>query len=239
MTTPHNAVDVAAYYDELEGISNLDEFADNPEPRCPCILLIDASASMRGNRIDAVNNGIREFRKAILQDPVAASRAELAIVAFNHQHRLAQNFVTAQEFEPPTITASGATNISGAIHNGITILEQRKRTYRANGIESYRPLVILITDGEPTADDPELLQNISDYIASQEEGRHLTFFTFAVDGANLQKLGAIAPPNRPPVMLHEARIENLFLWLSNSMSAMTHSQPGERIRLPTPDFLDV
>ena len=194
---------------------------------------------MHGNRIDAVNQGIREFRKAILQDPVAASRAELATVAFYHQNRLAQNFVTAQEFEPPTITASGATDRSGAIHHGITILEQRKRTYRSNGIESCRPLATLITDGEPTADDPELLRNISDYIASQEEGRHLTFCTFAVEGANLQKLSIIAPPNRPPAMLHEARIENLFLWLSNSMSAMTHSQPGERLRHPTHDFLEV
>ena len=35
MTTPHDVVDVAAYYNELEDISDLDEFVDNPEPRCP------------------------------------------------------------------------------------------------------------------------------------------------------------------------------------------------------------
>lgn len=239
MSTPPNVADVEAYYAELEGVENLQEFADNPEPRCPCVLLIDASGSMQGTRINAVNNGIREFRDAILKDPVTASRAELAIVAFNHDNRVVQDFVTAQQFEPPTLSASGATDISGAIHQAITILEQRKRTYRSNGIESYRPLIILITDGEPTADNPELLRNVSSYIASQEEGRHLTFFTFAVEGANMKKLATIAPPNRPPAMLYEARIENLFLWLSNSLSAMTHSQPGERLRLPTPDFLEV
>lgn len=239
MSTTPNVVDLEAYYNELEGVQNLEEFASNPEPRCPCVLLIDASGSMHGNRINSVNSGIREFRNAILDDPVTASRAELAIVAFNHDNHIAQDFVTAQEFEPPTIQASGATDISGAIHQAITILEQRKRTYRANGIESYRPLVILITDGEPTADNPELLKNVSTYIASQEEGRHLTFFTFAVEGANMEKLAAISPPNRPPAMLHEARIEDLFLWLSNSLSTMTHSNPGDRLRLPTPDFLEI
>lgn len=25
------------------------EFADNPEPRCPCLLLLDTSVSMRGH----------------------------------------------------------------------------------------------------------------------------------------------------------------------------------------------
>jgi uncharacterized protein with von Willebrand factor type A (vWA) domain len=29
------------------------EFAENPEPRCPCVLLLDTSSSMRGAPITA------------------------------------------------------------------------------------------------------------------------------------------------------------------------------------------
>ena len=31
------------------------EFAENPEPRCPCVLLLDTSASMTGTPIQALN----------------------------------------------------------------------------------------------------------------------------------------------------------------------------------------
>jgi uncharacterized protein with von Willebrand factor type A (vWA) domain len=31
------------------------EFAENPEPRCPCVLLLDTSGSMQGTPINALN----------------------------------------------------------------------------------------------------------------------------------------------------------------------------------------
>ncbi len=35
------------------------EFAENPEPRCPCLLLLDTSGSMAGAPIAQLNLGIR------------------------------------------------------------------------------------------------------------------------------------------------------------------------------------
>jgi Mg-chelatase subunit ChlD len=40
------------------------EFAENPEQRCPCILLIDTSTSMRGDPIHQLNEALLEFRKS-------------------------------------------------------------------------------------------------------------------------------------------------------------------------------
>ena len=174
------------------------EFAQNPEPRCPCIILVDQSGSMDGRRINSVNKGLREFRDSLIKDELASARAEVAIIGFNHYTHTICDFTTVDRLEPPTLAAEGSTNISGAVHEAIRLLEERKKTYRSNGIESYRPIMVLITDGEPTSDDPKLLANISNHIASQEEGRHLTFFTFAVDNADLKKLAQIAPPNGHP-----------------------------------------
>ena len=38
-------------------LEDMVEFVDNPEPRCPCVLLLDVSGSMTGSRIQALNNG--------------------------------------------------------------------------------------------------------------------------------------------------------------------------------------
>lgn len=40
-----------------------DSFADNPEPRCPCLLLLDVSGSMSGHKIKTLNDGVAFLKK--------------------------------------------------------------------------------------------------------------------------------------------------------------------------------
>src|SRR5438046_10706326 len=58
------------------------EFADNPEPRCPCVLLLDTSQSMAGERITALNDGLQGFRQELLKDLLARQRVEDTIMTF-------------------------------------------------------------------------------------------------------------------------------------------------------------
>src|SRR5690242_18236634 len=52
------------------------EFAENPEPRCPCVLLLDTSGSMHGAAIAALNQGLQTFRDDLAKDPLASRRVE-------------------------------------------------------------------------------------------------------------------------------------------------------------------
>jgi len=60
------------------------EFAENPEPRCPCVLLLDTSGSMQGVPIEALNRGLQTFKDDLMRDPVAPKRVEVAIVTFDN-----------------------------------------------------------------------------------------------------------------------------------------------------------
>src|SRR5580658_6352916 len=82
------------------------EFADNPEPRCPCLLLLDTSGSMRGQPINELNAGIRLFRDELVADSMASKRVEIAIVGFGPVQVLS-DFRTADAFDPPTLAATG------------------------------------------------------------------------------------------------------------------------------------
>jgi len=42
------------------------DFADNPEPRCPCVLLLDTSGSMDGAHIGALNAGLVTFKDSLV-----------------------------------------------------------------------------------------------------------------------------------------------------------------------------
>ena len=74
------------------------EFAANPEPRCPCILLLDNSGSMDGAPIAALNAGLETFREELGKDELALLRVEVAVVAFGDHPELVQGFVTADQF---------------------------------------------------------------------------------------------------------------------------------------------
>ncbi len=77
------------------------EFAENPEPRCACVLLLDTSGSMQGAPIAALNEGLRVFKDDLVRDPLASRRVEVAVVTFDDEVKVKQDFVTVDQFLPP------------------------------------------------------------------------------------------------------------------------------------------
>jgi uncharacterized protein YegL len=206
------------------------EFADNPEPRVPCMLLLDTSGSMTGEPIAELNQGLITFKDTLAADSLASKRAEIAIVTFGGAVTTVQDFVTAEQFHPPLLHASGNTPMGQAITQGLDMISQRKASYRANGISYYRPWVFLITDGAPDPGDP--WHTAAAQVKQGEASKSLAFFTVGVEGANLDILAQIA--TRAPVKLKGLNFRDLFLWLSQSMQAVTQSSPGDTVPLPQP-----
>jgi hypothetical protein len=116
------------------------EFFDNPESRCPCLLLLDVSASMSGNPISQLNQGIQSFEKELKADSLASKRVDVAIVTFGPVRQVT-DFAAAQHFSAPYLEAEGSTPMGAAIEEGLRILRNRKQQYRDAGITPYRPWV--------------------------------------------------------------------------------------------------
>ncbi len=66
---------------------NQAEFADNPEPRCPVVFVLDTSGSMKGQPIIELNEGLRAFAQAVRMDRLASLRVEVAVVTFGGKVR--------------------------------------------------------------------------------------------------------------------------------------------------------
>jgi uncharacterized protein YegL len=204
-----------------------DNFAENPEQRCPCVLILDRSSSMNGEPILQLNAGLVTFKDELAADSLAMKRVETAIVTFGPAH-LEMPFHTAPNFIPPTLTAQSDTPMGAAINLALDTLEARKAEYKANGISYYRPWVFLITDGGPT----DSWQSAAARVREGEASRKFAFFAVGVDGANMDTLAQIS--TRQPLSLRGLKFRELFKWLSDSMAAVSRSTPGTEVQLTAP-----
>ncbi|MBI4326514.1 MAG: VWA domain-containing protein [Chloroflexi bacterium] len=210
------------------------EFAENPEPRCPCVLLLDTSGSMQGDPIAALNQGLIAFKDDLIKDPLASRRVELAVVTFDNEVKVRQDFVTVDQFEPPALTAQGQTFMGGAIQKALDLIQARKGQYRANGIAYYRPWVFMITDGEPQGEPEVIVQQAASRLKSDEANKRVAFFAVGVENANMAKLAEIVV--RTPVKLIGLDFVEMFVWLSKSMEAVAQSRTDEQVALPPPGW---
>ncbi len=203
------------------------EFAENAEPRCPCLLLLDTSGSMDGEPIRQLNNGLAAFKEELSADLLAMKRVEVAVVTFGPVNVLTE-FQTPDLFYPPQLTTTGDTPMGAAIERGLEMLRERKDAYRANGISYYRPWIFLITDGAPT----DSWQRAAQLVKEGEASRAFSFFAVGVRGANMEILSQIAA--RTPLKLDGLKFRELFAWLSSSLSGVSKSQVGQQVLLPPP-----
>jgi uncharacterized protein YegL len=213
------------------------EFAENPEPRCPCVLLLDTSGSMQGEPIAALNQGLRTFKENLVKDPMACRRVEVAVITFDNEIKVAQDFVTADRFEPPALTPQGQTFMGGAIQKALDLIQARKAQYRASGVAYYRPWVFMITDGEPQGEPDHIVQQASLRLKNDEAGKRVAFFAVGVEDANMERLAQIAV--RAPVKLRGLNFVEMFVWLSRSMEAVAQSRTDEQVALPPPGWSTV
>jgi uncharacterized protein YegL len=203
-------------------------FAENPEPRCPCVLLLDISGSMAGAPIRALNEGLVTYKDELVADSLASKRVEVAVVTFGGEVRTATDFVTADAFYPPSLTHAGDTPMGAAIRTAVEMVRQRKALYRSNGVMFYRPWIFLITDGAPTDE----WHSAAEAVRAGEAAKAFAFFAVGVQGANMDVLGQIS--TRAPLQLDGLRFRDLFQWLSSSQQRVSRSTPGDDVPLTAP-----
>jgi uncharacterized protein YegL len=118
--------------------------------RLPVYLLLDCSASMSGEAIEALRTGVKALISDLRTDPQALETAYLSVITFSSSAQQVSPLTELITFQEPTLEARGAT----ALGEGLKVLTQcidtevRKSTATQKG--DWKPLVFLFTDGQPT-----------------------------------------------------------------------------------------
>ncbi len=181
--------------------------------RLPVYLLLDCSGSMFGEPIEAVKNGVQLLVSTLRQDPYALETAFLSIITFDSSANQVAPLTELSAFQLPNINASGCT----ALGEALTLLANRvdqevtKTTPDQKG--DWKPLVFIMTDGEPTDD---LNKGLAEF---KKRKFGMVVACAAGAGANTNTLKQITECVVSLDTADSATIKSFFKWVSASVSA--------------------
>lgn len=190
--------------------------------RIAVCLCVDTSGSMSSSgRIKKVNEGLLRFLEETKNDTRAFKSTDLAIVTFDSSVKVVTDFTPLTGISIPLLYANGSTEMGKGVLKSIEILEKRKNFYKANGIDYYRPMLFVFSDGGDNGsriDFQDAVLKVKEYSNS----RKVIAFGIAVDrDSNKEELTRIT--NRPAAELNACKFIEFFEWLSKSVCNVSRS----------------
>lgn len=187
--------------------------------RLPIYLLLDCSGSMMGEPISAVETGVQNLVATLRQDPYALETAFVSVITFDSNARQTVPLTELSQFNPPKLQATGTTAMGAALKLLSERVEAEVKKTTADTKGDWKPVVFLLTDGEPT-------DNLNEGITALKKVKIGTFVACAAGpGAETSELKKITETVLRLDTADSNAIKAFFKWVSASIS--TSSQKVE------------
>lgn len=185
--------------------------------RLPVYLLLDTSGSMYGEPIEAVKNGVQTLISTLRSDPYALETAYLSIITFNSTAQQITPLTELAAIQQPNIDAGGCTVLGGALELLAKKVDSEITKTTAEVIGDWRPLVFLMTDGEPT---DSITKGLEEF---KKRKFGMVVACAAGQGANVNTLKQITENVVQLDTADSATIKAFFKWVSASISTSSKS----------------
>lgn len=202
--------------------------------RLPVYLVLDVSGSMHGEPIEAVRNGMQILASTLRTDPYALETAYLSVITFDGEARQVVPLTELVAFQPPQIDAGSTTALGAALRLTKECIEREVQRTTAEAKGDWKPLVFLMTDGQPTDD---WQKGLADF---RQARTGMVIACAAGQGADTNTLKQITENVVSLDTADSSTIGAFFKWVSASISTsskkvdLNKSDSAEISELPPP-----
>lgn len=188
--------------------------------RLPVYLLLDCSESMAGEALVAVQHGVETMVAELRQNPHALETAFLSIITFAGEARLALPLSEVAEVQVPHLAVRPGTALGAALRLLMRRLAQDIVRTTAERKGDYRPLVFLLTDGQPTDDWDAAVDELRRFSGPKAANIYAIGCGPDIDYGTLSKVTDIVLqlPDVTP-----EKLAKLFVWLTASIRTASAS----------------
>ncbi len=187
--------------------------------RLPVYLVLDTSGSMTGEPIESLKNGVQVLISSLRQDPYALETAWLSVITFSTSAQQLVPLTELSTFQMPDLQAAGTTSLGEALRLLAQKVDTEVARTTAEQKGDWKPLVFIMTDGEPTDD----WQRGLDEYRKRKFG--MVIACAAGQGANTNVLKQVTDTVVQLDTADSSTIKSFFKWVSASIS--TGSQKVE------------
>ena len=164
-----------SFSQEATVVKHVTKYA-NTLKMCPFLLVMDVTPSLT-RYYDSLQNGFNLMIKQ-LKELDSNSRTEFHLIEFADPPESVIPFTPISDVKPHSIRLRGDyTNIGEAFIMGLDNLEKKMSDYTLNDVSFYKPIIVLMTDGDPTSFDER--EHIP--IARQRSRRYDVYTVFVGD----------------------------------------------------------
>ncbi|MGL6168936.1 MAG: vWA domain-containing protein [Fusobacteriaceae bacterium] len=209
--------------------NEVEKEAENPMARIPVVIIADTSSSMNGQKINILNAEIKKFYDEInhnSKNEILKYSLDLAVLGFKFDtyaretHPVVINKFSVMESQvTPIFNAFGHTPLGATVDTAIDMLEKRKEMYKIGGIQYYQPLLVIISDGDPT----DSIENATRRAIELSLKRKLSVYPVIIgEDGNLDNLQRFTP-NKISKRIRTEDLPQVFKWLVSSVKKVSES----------------
>jgi uncharacterized protein YegL/DNA-directed RNA polymerase subunit RPC12/RpoP len=169
---------------------------------------------MIGEPLKAVQSGVQSLVKTLRRNPHALEAVWLSVITFDAKARVTTPFTELSSFMPPALSVKPGTALGAALSLLQQSIEKDVVKTSAEVKGDFKPLVFILTDGQPTDDWKKKSKNIL-----KTKSKIAYIYTIGCgEEVNFEIMGKISDACFHLKELTDEAMAKLFVWLSTSIS---------------------